>query len=51
MVTSISTDLVVDSHVVDTSDGFILKVFRIRGTGPKYVSRLGEGKPKPVVFL
>ena len=32
-----------------TEDGYILKVFRI--VGDSEVSRLGEGKPKPVVFL
>ena len=40
----------VDSHNVFTSDGFILKVFNIKGDGSE-VSRSGPGNPKPVVFL
>ena len=40
----------VDSHNIFTSDGFILKVFNVKGDGSE-VSRSGPGKPKPVVFL
>lgn len=52
LVQRISNDYKVDSHQVQTEDGYILKVFRIRGVGTKArPSRLGEGKPKPAVFL
>jgi pimeloyl-ACP methyl ester carboxylesterase len=40
----------VDSHAVSTDDGYILKLFRIRGVGSE-TSRVGEGNPKPVAFL
>ena len=40
----------VESHNVYTADGFVLKVFNIKGDGSE-VSRNGPGEPKPVVFL
>lgn len=40
----------VDSHTVHTEDGYILKLFRIRGDGTE-IPRLGKGRPRPAVFM
>jgi len=50
IVESYNPNYKVDSHSVTTEDGYILKLFRIRGDGTER-PRLGEGRPKPVVFF